>query len=97
MPSNGRKTDGERDAAGKFTAGNKCGGRKKKADWVNGKGVEALQVAYQIMIDKEENTSNRLTAAKMIAEYDLGKPRQSVEVDANIPQVIFVGGDKVAD
>lgn len=97
MPSNGEKT-ASRDASGKFTKGNTCGGRKKKADWINGKGEEALVFAYEVMRDDNENTSLRLQAAKMLAEYDLGKPRQAVEVDSkNIPQVIFVGGDRIAD
>ena len=98
MPSNGEKSGAGRDASGKFTSGNKCGGRKKKADWINGKGEEALRTAYEIMLDPKQPAAVRLTAAKMIVEYDLGKPRQAVEVDAkNIQQVIFVGGDQIAD
>ena len=99
MPSNGNITESGRDAAGKFTKGNKGGGRKKKLDWVNGKGEEALRFAYEVMQDANVKIELRLQAAKMITEYDLGKPRQAVDLDAkNVPpQVIFLGGEKIAD
>lgn len=99
MPSNGQVTESGRDAAGKFTKGNKGGGRKKKIDWINGKGEEALRFAYEVMQNDAVKIELRLQAAKMITEYDLGKPRQAVDLDAKnvAPQVIFVGGDRIAD
>ena len=99
VPSNGSITETGRDAAGKFTKGNKGGGRKKKLDWINGKGEEALRFAYSVMMDDQVKVELRLTAARMITEYDLGKPRQAVDLDArNVPPpVIIMGGDKIAD
>ena len=98
VPSNGNISETGRDAAGKFTKGNKGGGRKKKLDWVNGKGEEALRFAYSVMLDDQAKVELRLQAAKMLVEYDLGKPRQAMEMDmSNIPQVIFMGGERIAD
>ena len=90
MPSNGKKTADQDPTTGKFLPGNKCGGRKQKPDWLAGKGLEALKVAYKIMNDEEARPELRLQAAKMLVEYDLGKPRQAVDVEANaFPQVVF--------
>lgn len=78
MPGIGGKTD--RDEKGRFVAGNKSnGGRPAKPDWLKGRGLEALMFARDVMMNEEEPTSTRLAAAKMIVEYDLGKPRQAVE------------------
>lgn len=55
------------------------GGRPKKPEWVKGKGEEALKVIYAIMTDEETKVTDRITAARLIAEYDLGKPQQRVE------------------
>lgn len=63
-----------------FKKGNKAGnGRPKKPEWIKGKGEEALKVIYGIMTDEETKVADRITAAKLIAEYDLGKPQQRVE------------------
>lgn len=66
---------------GQFKKGNCAnpGGRPKKPDWIKGKGEEALKVVYDIMIDERAPIPNRLAAAKIIIEQDLGKPRQQVE------------------
>lgn len=93
MPSTGAKQDKRRDpATGKFLPGNRSGGRPAKPDWIKGKGVEALQFAYSVMRDAEQKPDLRLQAARMLAEYDLGKPRQQVDVEAlNIAPVVICG------
>ena len=89
-PSTGHKT--ERDARGRFVKGNKSGGRPEKPDWLKGKGIEALQFAYKVMNNTGEKSELRLQAARMLAEYDLGKPKQQVDVEAlNIAPVIITG------
>lgn len=81
-----------RDDKGRFTTGNRSGGRPVKPDWLKGKGIEALQFAYRVMQDGEQKTDLRLQAARMLAEYDLGKPRQQVDVDAlNLAPVVICG------
>ena len=60
------------------------GGRPKKPDWLKGKGEEALRFAYEVMLDEHSKTELRMQAARMLVEYDLGKPQQSVDVTADI-------------
>ena len=96
MPSNVKKTTKKavagHDSRGKFAPGNKCGGRKAKPEWLNGKGIEALQYAYSVLKNDGERTDIRLQAAKMLAEYDLGKPKQQLDLDTNaVPQVVIIG------
>ena len=62
----------------------KSPGRPPKPDWIKGKGEEALKKAYEIMNRDGMHPTLVLQAAKMIAEYDLGKPKQSVDVTADI-------------
>ena len=83
MPSNGEKT-ADRDRRGRFVAGHRGGGRPVKPDWLRGRGIEALQYAYCVMQNGDEPTPIRLHAARMLAEYDLGKPRQAVEMEAEL-------------
>ena len=59
-------------------------GRPRKPDWLRGKGEEALMVVYEIMNDNTAPAQLRLQAAKMLAEFDLGKPHQMVMVDAEV-------------
>lgn len=59
-------------------------GRPRKPDWLKGKGEEALMVIYEIMNDDTAPAQLRLQAAKMLAEFDLGKPHQMVMVDAEV-------------
>ncbi len=59
-------------------------GRPSKPDWIKGKGVEALKIVYEIMNDSAAPLPIRLQACRMMAEYDLGKPRQMVMVDAEV-------------
>lgn len=64
-----------------FKKGNHLGtgGRPKKPEWLKGKGEQALKVVYDILQDPQTKTADKLAAAKMIAEYDLGKPVQKQE------------------
>lgn len=93
MPSTGKNQAKRRDSkTGRFLPGNRSGGRPEKPDWLKGKGIEALQYAYSVLLDKGEKTDLRLQAAKMLAEYDLGKPRQQLDLDTNaVPQVVIIG------
>lgn len=45
-------------------------------------GPQALNVLETIMLDKEEYSLARISAAKLVLEYAWGKPTQHVEVDA---------------
>ena len=71
--------------SGSFVAGDpriNRGGRPKKREWLRGKGEQALKKAYEIMMNGEVKPELQLQAAKMLAEYDLGKARQTPETAA---------------
>lgn len=62
----------------------------------------ALPEAVQLLVDTMNNPGAknelRVQCANTIIDRVMGKPQQAVDLNAkNIPQVIFVGGDKVAD
>ncbi len=59
------------------------GGRPKRQEWLRGKGGQALKKADEIMMNGEVKPELQLQAAKMLAEYDLGKGRQAPETDAD--------------
>ena len=59
-------------------------GKKPKPAWLKGKGEDALKVCYQIMQNEEEKSTDRLAAARIIIEHDLGKPAQQLQVEADI-------------
>lgn len=76
---------------GQFKKGNTCGGRKKKPEWLNGKGEEALKKLWEIGTNEETKDSDRIACLIKIAEYDLGKPKQQVEstnVNINAEQTV---------
>lgn len=68
----------------KGNAGSGTGGRPKKPDWLKGKGEDALKVAYNIMLDETTKPETKLQACKLIAEFDLGKPRQQMDLTAEL-------------
>ena len=73
--------------AGSFVKGDPRrgpGGRKKKPEWLKGKGEDALKKAYEIMMDPDIKPETVLQAARMIAEYDLGKPQQALDISAEV-------------
>ena len=71
-----------------FKKGNQLGkingGRPKKPDWLRGKGEEALRKAYEIMTDEKTRPDLALQAAKILIEYDIGKPIQALDINADV-------------
>ena len=64
--------------------GRNPGGRPKKPDWLKGKGEEALRFAYEVMMNEDNKTDLRMQAARMLVEYDIGKPAQKLDVTAEV-------------
>ena len=60
------------------------GGRPKKPEWLKGKGEEALRKAYEIMTNKDTRPDLALQAAKLLIEYDIGKPVQALDINADV-------------
>ncbi len=59
---------------------------------------DAAEVLIGILNDDAAPLSLRVKCAEIILDRGYGKPRQAVEVDAKTaPQVIFMGGDRIAD
>lgn len=100
---NGRKM--ERDERGRFVKGHafpSSGGRPKLPEELKEAfqraSPRALEVLVKIVNDDEAKDADRIRAAEVIFDRGYGKPRQAVDLDAtSIPQVIFVGGDDIAD
>ena len=60
--------------------------------------VDAARLLVNTINDESVRIDLRVKCSEIILDRVMGKPQQAVEVDAkNIPQVIFVGGDKIAD
>lgn len=60
------------------------GGRPKKPEWLKGKGEEALKKAYEIMTSEDTKPDLALQAAKLLIEYDIGKPVQALDINADV-------------
>lgn len=60
------------------------GGRPKKPEWLKGKGEEALRKAYEIMTSEDTRPDLALQAAKLLIEYDIGKPVQALDINADV-------------
>lgn len=87
---------------GRFLPGNKTGGRAQLPEELKEAfqraSPRALEVLVKIVNDDEAKDADRIRAAEVIFDRGYGKPRQAVDLDAtSIPQVIFVGGDDIAD
>lgn len=103
-PSNGKKkvTDG-RDAHGRFVKGEYKGGGRKEIpkdikEMLRGATPDACKLLCNTINDETVRLELRIKCSEIVLDRVFGKPQQAVEVDAkNIPQVIFVGGDSVAD
>ena len=100
MPSNGNKSD--RDTKGRFTSGNKSGGRKEIPkdikDMLKGATPDACKLLCNTINDPAAKLELRIKCSEIVLDRVYGKPQQAVSVDASsIPQVIFMGGDKIAD
>ena len=91
--------------AGQFKKGDPRrgpGGRKKVPDDIKamlaGATPDACKLLCDTVNDPEAKLELRIKCSEILLDRVYGKPQQAVEVDAkNIPQVIFVGGDKIAD
>ena len=61
-------------------------------------GEKSVAALKKVLEDPKAKDSDKLRSTEIVLDRLLGKPQQAVELDAkNIPQVIFVGGDKIAD
>jgi hypothetical protein len=78
-PSNGAKSG--RDSKGRFTVGNKGGGRKEKPEELKDIHKKTIPEIWHLA-QHSANEKVRLDALKFLTEMDIGKARQSV--DANI-------------
>ena len=91
--------------AGQFKKGDPRrgpGGRKKVPDDIKtmlaGATPDACKLLCDTVNDPEAKLELRIKCSEILLDRVYGKPQQAVEVDAkNIPQVIFVGGDRIAD
>lgn len=77
-------------------------GRKKIPDdikeMLRGATPAACKLLCETINDQDAKLELRIKCSEIVLDRVYGKPQQAVEVDGkNIPQVIFVGGDKVAD
>lgn len=91
--------------AGQFKKGDPRrgpGGRKKIPDdikeMLKGATPAACKLLCDTISDENAKIDLRIKCSEIVLDRVYGKPQQAVEVDAkNIPQVIFVGGDQIAD
>ncbi len=88
MPSIGEKKDKYRDATtGRFTKGNKTGGRKRIPDDIKKMLREASPDAVKLLIDTMNNTKEatdlRIKCAEKILERVYGKAVQPIDADLN--------------
>jgi len=93
-----------RDKTGRFVKGQSGNpnGRKPLApelkEALGPLGPKSIAELKKIIEKPDTKDGDKIKAIEIVLGYLIGKPQQSVEVDAkNIPQVIFVGGDAVAD
>jgi len=60
--------------------------------------MDACNTLISIANDKTAKDADRVRAAEAILDRAWGKPTQALDVEAhNIPQIVFVGADDVAD
>lgn len=85
----------------KGVSGNPAGRKKipdNIKDMLKGATPDACKLLCDTINDTEAKLELRIKCSEIVLDRVYGKPQQAVEVDAkNIPQVIFVGGDKIAD
>jgi hypothetical protein len=76
-----RKTNGgTRDGAGRPTVRNEL----KGVDLANPHIDDAFKTLAEILNNKEENSRDRITAAKILIEYGCGKPKETIETTHNV-------------
>lgn len=83
------------------TSGNP-GGRPKEQPAVKEMLKAATVDAAKLLVDTIKNETAklelRIRCSEIVLDRVYGKPQQALEVDSkNIPQVVFVGGDRIAD
>ena len=67
-------------------------------EMLKGATPSACKLLCDTINDENAKIDLRIKCSEIVLDRVFGKPQQAVEVDAkNIPQVIFVGGDKIAD
>lgn len=99
-PSTGEKQVRGRD--GRFMKGNRSGGRKEIPtdikEMLRSATPDACRLLVETINDVEAKPELRIKCCEIVLDRVYGKPQQSVDLDAkNIPQVVFVGGDDIAD
>lgn len=94
----------EKQIAAQFKPGQSGnpGGKKKTPEdikeMLRGATPDACRLLCATINDTNAKLELRIKCSEIVLDRVYGKPQQAVEVDAkNIPQVIFVGGDKIAD
>ena len=67
-------------------------------EMLKGATPSACKLLCDTINDENAKIDLRIKCSEIVLDRVFGKPQQAVEVDAkNIPQVIFVGGDRIAD
>lgn len=92
----------ERDKSGKFVKGNTTGGRKALPPDIKDMLYKATPAACKLLCkvinDENEEMKLRIKASEIVLDRIYGKPAQAVDLNAgSLPQVVFVGGDSIAD
>lgn len=84
-PSNGEKTVQGRDEKGRFTSGNKGGGRPRVPEELRSAfqkfSSDALDVLVEIMSSPGAKDADRIRAAEVILDRGWGKAPQSVDLE----------------
>lgn len=67
-------------------------------EMLKGATPDACRLLCNTINDESAKLELRIKCSEIVLDRVYGKPQQAVEVDAkSIPQVVFIGGDKVAD
>lgn len=102
LRNDGAKT-GKNPKNGRFEKGNTFGnGRKKLPPELNKLALDACPAAWEYVagaiVDECQKPEIRYKCSELVIAYAMGKPRQSMDLNAeNVPPVIFIGGDSIPD
>ncbi len=107
MPANRDKQGGKTANSTSFKPGQSGNpnGRPKESEAVKNAKTAMSKMTPKVVEQMEEalnsedtKLSDKIKIWEIIFDRVYGRPQQAVEVDAkNIPQVIFMGGDSIAD
>lgn len=82
-------------------SGNPGGRRKtdpKVLEMLKAATVDAARLLVDTVNDEHAKLDLRIRCCEIVMDRVYGKPQQAVQLDAeNLPPVIFVGGDRIAD